>query len=342
MEIKYINNPESPDANIPNEPFTIFGRMIPALKDGVWSYSTVLFPEGDVTEMTFPPETYTTEQTLIGAYEDGKCVGLAVMEENWSKYMYLYDLKVCRGYRRQGAGEALIDECKRLAVSKGYRGVYTIGQDNNLAACKFYLKNGFRIGGFTNRNYDGTSQEGKGDIYFYFDDAHIVIPTEEHLDRVREFRNELLAAGGGMDGTGPLRRTEDPEEWLKITRDYTNPETVPQGKVVATQFLYVRTQDEKILGMVQVRHYLNEYLRQIAGHIGYSIRPSERRKGYASAMVKEALEFCRSLGLDRVMISCEEHNEGSRRTILSAGGVYEHTVTDPVDGEKIETYWITL
>ena len=92
----------------------------------------------------------------------------------------------------------------------------------------------------------------------------------------------------------------------------------------------------------QVRHRLNEYLAQYAGHIGYSVRPDERRKGVAKWMLRESLDYCRALGLEKVMVACLPDNEGSRRTILANGGVYERTVFEPDDGELLEQYWITL
>ena len=168
----------------------------------------------------------------------------------------------------------------------------------------------------------------------------LVIPGEEHLEEVRAYREEFLAADSSMDGAGPLRRYENPADWLAAVRAYADPATVPEGKVQATQLLCV--QDGRVLGMLQIRHTLNEYLRRYAGHIGYSVRPSERRKGVATWMLGAALPFCRELGLTRVMIACEPWNEGSRRTILANGGVYEKTVHEPGAEIDLEQYWITL
>ena len=169
-----------------------------------------------------------------------------------------------------------------------------------------------------------------------------VRPTEAHLDEVRAYRQAFLAAGDSLDGAGPLRRCEDPKEWLRRVRLMEDPATVPEGLVLATQYLCVRAEDGAVLGMLQLRHYLNEYLEKYAGHIGYSVRPDARRKGVAKWMLREVLPICRALGLERVMISCLTDNEASRRTILANGGVYENTVYEPDDGEWLERYWITL
>lgn len=99
-----------------------------------------------------------------GGADAENCIGLAVMQEGFFKYMYLCDLKVSAAARGRGIGMKLIERAKELAREKGYRGIYVIAQDNNLGACLFYLKCGFRIGGFDTEVYRGTAQEGKSDI----------------------------------------------------------------------------------------------------------------------------------------------------------------------------------
>jgi len=167
-------------------------------------------------------------------------------------------------------------------------------------------------------------------------------PTEEYLEQVWDYKREMFAADSSMDGTGPLRRANSAEEWLEYSRTC---ETIEKSEklVPATQFILVRESDNKLVGMLQVRHCFNAYLEKYAGHIGYSVRPSERRKGYAKAMLKEALTFCREeLDLEKVLITCYPHNEGSRRTILSCGGVYDYTIYEPDEDAYLERYWITL
>ncbi len=173
-------------------------------------------------------------------------------------------------------------------------------------------------------------------------DLRLTAPTDEYVEEIRAYRQDFIDAGDSMDGTGPLRRFDDPEEWLREIKKYTDPETVPEGKVQATQFLFVRESDNRIVGMLQVRHCFNDYLEKYAGHIGYSVRPSERRKGYATRMLRQGLDFCRSIGLPRVLISCRVENEASRRTILANGGVYESTVFEPNENIGLQRYWIDL
>ena len=145
-----------------------------------------------------------------------------------------------------------------------------------------------------------------------------------------------------MDGTEGLRRYENPKDWIERLDSLKDPSKIPSNLVPASLYMYVREEDDKIVGMIDIRHYLNEHLAQFGGHIGYSVAPSERRKGYASQMLGLVLPKCRELGIEKVLITCIKGNEGSRRTILKNGGVYESTVYEKDEEIDLERYWIDL
>lgn len=174
MAITYrkLTEDNEQDLNIPNEPVVIIGRLIVSRLDNEWSYTSDYFSEK--TELTFPDENYDITETLengavIGAYDQGKCIGLAVMQDDFAKFMYLADLKVNSAYRKQGIAKELIKVCRREAGKRKYKGIYTVAQDTNLIACRFYLNEGFEIGGLNTHGYKHTKQEHKSDIYFYLD-----------------------------------------------------------------------------------------------------------------------------------------------------------------------------
>ena len=170
----------------------------------------------------------------------------------------------------------------------------------------------------------------------------LIRPTGEYASQIAEYRQEFLDVGDSMDGTGPLRRTSNPEEYIQICLDHEDPLKVPSHLVPATQFFFVRKSDNKLVGMIQVRHHFNDYLEKYAGYIGYSVRPSERRKGYAKEMLRMVLPFCREIGIDKVLITCIDGNIGSEKTILANGGVYETTVCEPTEKEYLKRFWIEL
>ena len=170
----------------------------------------------------------------------------------------------------------------------------------------------------------------------------LVKVTAEYAEQIREYRKEFLDCGDSMDGCGSLRIMDDPYEYIKKCIDYEKAETVPEGRVQATQFIFLRESDSKIVGMIHVRHYFNDYLSKYGGHIGYSVRPTERRKGYAKKMLRSILPFCHDIGLDNILITCYDTNEASEKTILSCGGVYESTVYEPNDQAYLKRFWINI
>ena len=108
---------------------------------------------------------------------------------------------------------------------------------------------------------------------------------------------------------------------VRALREKFNPDTVSKDWVDATTFFVVRTSDNRIVGMVDIRHRLNYFLSICGGHIGYSVRPSERKKGYGTEILKQALEY------------------GSRKIIVKCGGKLEKEFTY-IDGKIIQVYWI--
>ena len=95
-----------------------------------------------------------------------------------------------------------------------------------------------------------------------------------------------------------------------------------------------------VVGAINIRHYLNESLLLNGGHIGDGVRPSERRKGVATKMISLALQECKKLGIDKVLLVCDKKNIGSAKSIINNGGVLENEIL--VNDVIEQRYWIKL
>ena len=146
------------------------------------------------------------------------------------------------------------------------------------------------------------------------------VPGIERKDDAIEYINEFLECGSEINGVGSLDRyIEDYEGWLqKLEIDRTMEPN--EQKVPADTYFLVRENDNRIVGMINIRHCLNENLKQVGGHIGYSIRPSERRKGYNKVNLYLGLIRCQELGIKEVLMDCDYDNLASARTMLALGG----------------------
>ena len=109
----------------------------------------------------------------------------------------------------------------------------------------------------------------------------------------------------------------------------------------STTSYFVVDEADRLVGAASLRHCLTVEGMNIWGHCGYGIRPSERRKGYATEMIGLALEECRKLGIDKVLMTCDKDNIGSRKSILKNGGVLENEFVNE-EGNIEQRYWIDL
>ncbi|MCL1877394.1 MAG: GNAT family N-acetyltransferase [Defluviitaleaceae bacterium] len=166
-------------------------------------------------------------------------------------------------------------------------------------------------------------------------DIELVFPTKFHEASVSEYLREHIDFGeNSLHGDSYLDEAESYDEWLM------NINKALHGEIPSVIFFAVRKIDGKMLGTINVRHPYKGYV-QIHGHIGYGVRPSERGKGYATSMLKLALDYCKDIGLEKVLLTCDKSNVASAKTITKCLGVFESESLQP-DGRTLQRYWINI
>ena len=151
------------------------------------------------------------------------------------------------------------------------------------------------------------------------------------------FKKEFIDNGEQtINGSELLDQMDSYDEWLKSVSDNTSPETVnPSWVVTDTYFAFAES--NRLVGIIDLRHELKGFLEDF-GNSGYSVRPSERRKGYATEMLRLIIERAAEIGLGKLQLSVERTNEPSVKTILKNGGKYERSFT--FEGEDADVYII--
>ncbi len=171
----------------------------------------------------------------------------------------------------------------------------------------------------------------------------LVRPSSQYKQSFIEAVREAQASGSGLGDT--LRwdvagMEADFDRVLTELRRYEPGNELPDGYVHSEALWLV--DGGEYLGRASLRHTLNASLREFGGHIGYEMRPSARRQGHGKTILRLMLGRARELGLDRVMITCDTDNLGSRGVIEGNGGVLEGEFTLDYHPKAIRRYWITL
>lgn len=158
------------------------------------------------------------------------------------------------------------------------------------------------------------------------DEFSLVTPAKEYEKKAFEYVKEFLDYNSEIYGVGGLNKYDNFDEWLRKLEKYSDISSIPAGKVPESTYFFVRTSDDRIIGMTNIRHKLNEFLLNEGGHIGYSIRPTERKKGYGTLLLKLGLQKCREMHINNVLLICDKINIGSAGVIQNNNGILENEV----------------
>ncbi|WP_026691915.1 GNAT family N-acetyltransferase [Peribacillus kribbensis] len=175
MEGKFIISPLKDelikDINQTNDYFKVFGRVVPSLQSGKWSYEEILFDE--TREIRFPDDHLDWSQyinledkMLFLAFIDHTCIGQIRIVKEWNRFCYIENIAIKKEYRRYGIGKLLLSEAEEWAKQSRLIGMSLEAQDDNLGACRFYVKQGFVLGGVDTLKQSYNSNIGTT-LYWY-------------------------------------------------------------------------------------------------------------------------------------------------------------------------------
>ena len=172
---------------------------------------------------------------------------------------------------------------------------------------------------------------------------NLIKPSLTYQNQLTAYRNEYFAEHPdtpAIHGGGGIEMFNSIPEWVIETQRNEKKETVREGWVTASQYIAIDDNDV-VVGMIQIRHELNDFLYSFGGHIGYSVRPNMRKKGIATMMLKLALKKCMDEHkIKDILVTCSSWNTASIKTIINNGGVFEDE--RKFQEEMKKRYWITL
>ena len=172
----------------------------------------------------------------------------------------------------------------------------------------------------------------------------LVFPSLLYKEQAIQFINEFTEYKSDINGVGALDSYLDNstyEEWLKKVYADIDIANIQKPRVPALTYFYVREDDDKIIGMINIRLALNDFLKKEGGHIGYCIRPTERQKHYATDMLNSALTVCDTLDIKEVILTCDKCNIASANVIKNCNGELSEEFYSETFKEEIQKYIIS-
>lgn len=164
-----------------------------------------------------------------------------------------------------------------------------------------------------------------------------VLPDESHYDDVISFYGEFENDGSTCIGYANFHNYD---EWVKEKQNRHTGENLPDGFV--RENFYLCYYEDKLVGVFSLKFELTDYLYNYGGHIGYAVRPSMRKRGLGTAILKQGLEISKKFGFKKILAVCDDDNTASEKIIVKNGGVFENKLFDEEENVFVKRYWIKL
>lgn len=171
------------------------------------------------------------------------------------------------------------------------------------------------------------------------DRLKLVVPNNFHKFQALEYIKEFRKYNSKINGSGNLEKYDNYNEWLQNLKNMKNPNN---NDTPRSTFFVIREYDDRIIGMINIRHAINKFLLNEYGNIGYAVRPTERNKGYANQILYLALNKCKEIGLSKVLLVCAKDNIASEKVIKHNGGIYWDKIDTKCEGKDTKRYWIYI
>lgn len=172
------------------------------------------------------------------------------------------------------------------------------------------------------------------------DRLELQFPTAADGPAVWDYRQEFIDHGDSMDGCLGLRDAESFDAWLRIVEENRKAVDRYQDRVPSDEYLVILKADHRLVGMCNIRRYLDEKQLRHGGSIGYSVRFSERKNGYGTELLRLALPLIRATGQTRALVTCYKENLGSQGVIRNNGGIFQDEFFE--NGHTTQRHWIDL
>ena len=286
---------------------------------------------------------YKINNRILGVIRFGKYENPVTKNEGEVDILY-----VKMEEKRKGIGTELLTFAKQKLKEMGCNKIIIWCLKGNKQGANFYKKSGGNK--VKERDYEirGIKIREEGFYFNLNDDEEIVLikPTIEYKEQAKEMMEE--AKKYDIDdpdiwaGYASMEEYENYEEWLNSLDNDLDFENIRQGRVPASTYFLLRKTDNRIIGIINIRYGLNYFLNNFGGHIGYSIRATERKKGYGHKQLVLGLEKCLEIPINKVLITCREKNIGSAKVIEGCGGIYEDTRFCKEENDNFKRYWIAL